>query len=373
MTIKNKIIYSLFVLGLFFIGNTTHAYSGTQFSITKIYDSGGWVKFASTTPTGGKSFCLTDDPYNSGWGVYGSGYTSPSTCTYDLSSWSLNIGAGTHNYLISSTDPGADPSYYAKVKVVGGVVTADNVVSGITQTQPYAQTYEMNPITFAGTYTNINTFDQLQFKIINTTLNKVIDENQSPYLTKLQTIINEPYNVSKILPYQGNYTVQARLYDSSNGTTTAWSNTISFALGTTTVATSTINTLPGSPQPLNCDSLDIGCHLKNALMWIFYPSDMTIDRFKSLSDNLKGRSPFIYAYQAPTLVNTLYTSSQTASTTVSVNVNHFGTITLLSEPMLQSIPFANTVKTVIGYALWLGTVLFIYHKIIKVHDPNTHA
>jgi len=113
-----------------------------------------------------------------------------------------------------------------------------------------------------------------------------------------------------------------------------------------------------------------GC-LKNAGIWLFYPASDSVEKFKSLNDTLAGKFPFAYAYQAPSLVNKLWTSTQTASSTVSVNVNHFGTITFLSSSMMSAVPYANTIKTIIGWLLWIMTVEFIYFRVIRAHDPHT--
>lgn len=115
-----------------------------------------------------------------------------------------------------------------------------------------------------------------------------------------------------------------------------------------------------------------GC-IKNAFVWLFYPSPNSVEQFKSLNTDLQGKFPFAYAYQAPTLVSKLFTSSQTASSTVSVNVNNFGNITFLSASMMSAVPYASTVRTIIGWILWILVIEYIYYRVIRSHDQNTPA
>jgi hypothetical protein len=113
-----------------------------------------------------------------------------------------------------------------------------------------------------------------------------------------------------------------------------------------------------------------GC-IKNAFVWLFYPSANSVEQFKTLNTDLSGKFPFAYAYQAPMLVSKLFTSSQTASSTVAVSVPNFGNITFLSASMMTAVPYASTVRTIIGWILWILVIEYIYYRVIRSHDPNT--
>lgn len=82
--------------------------------------------FASTTPTTG-GFCITDYPYEPSWGVYATGVV-PSSLTYSLSTWPVNIGAmigqtdghghnSVHNYMLQDCINGANPVQYSTFHV----------------------------------------------------------------------------------------------------------------------------------------------------------------------------------------------------------------------------------------------------------------
>jgi len=118
-----------------------------------------------------------------------------------------------------------------------------------------------------------------------------------------------------------------------------------------------------------------GC-LKNAGIWLFYPSSDSVERFKSLSDSLSGKFPFAYVYGMNTMRLELFESAQTATTTISLNFKIIpghatSSLTLLSSSLLSNVPYANTVKTIIGFILWLMGAEYVYYRVLRSHDPNT--
>lgn len=117
----------------------------------------------------------------------------------------------------------------------------------------------------------------------------------------------------------------------------------------------------------------VGTMFKNTMLILWSPSADSVEQFKSLNTSLTEKFPFAYAYEAPELVETLFDSSQTATSTISVDVTGFGEITFLSAGMLSSVPYANTVKTIIGWLAWLLTIQLIYKRVIKIHDAHTPA
>jgi len=267
----------------------------------------------------------------------------------------------------------ADTLFFAgEFDTIGGLFAVPG--SQITMDSPTEQTYLNNPITFSGDYDNLDTYDQVRFDLIfNDSMNMLFDPLNIPLINGTDL----PWSTTRNLPYNGNYKVRVQLYDSVNATSTEWSSYVSFGLGTTTVATST---LPGSPlQTVECGSFDvlgfefpdIACSIKQAIAWLLYPDVSVTEQFKSLSTTLEGKFPFAYAYQAPDLVDTLFTSTQTASSTISVTVPNFGEITFLSAALLNSVPYASTVRTIIGWLLWILTIEFFYYRTIRSHDSNT--
>lgn len=119
-----------------------------------------------------------------------------------------------------------------------------------------------------------------------------------------------------------------------------------------------------------------GC-LKNAGIWLFYPSASSIEQFKSLGTTLQGKFPFAYAYGIGQMRNELFGASSTPQT-ISLNFKIIpghgtSTLELISQDKLAAIPYASTVKTILGWILWLLGIEYIYYRVIRSHDPNTPA
>jgi len=279
---------------------------------------------------------------------------------------------------------GSSPSYYTNTAntmptlylystttppETGSPVTA-GTSSAVLPASPTAQTYLSNPINFYGIYTQADTYNQIVFDIV-----AVDVPVQLVRILNIPLVngVDIPYSTTYNLPYQGNYTARAKLYDTVTGESSEWSSTVSFGLGTTTISTSTRGTLPGSPLPLDCGSLDIACHLKNAVVWLFYPSDDSTTQFSNLT--LQNSFPFAYVYQIGDLRTELFSATSTATGTVSVAVpspaGGTTTITFLSASMIESVPYASTIKTIIGWLLWLMMIEYVYYRVIRVHDSNT--
>jgi len=148
------------------------------------------------------------------------------------------------------------------------------------------------------------------------------------------------------------------------------------ATSTVTVDSSNSRSLSGLPEPSDCSlSAITGC-IKNAAVWLFYPSSESVDSFKGLSDTLSGKFPFAYAYGINTMRLELFNAAQTSTTTISLNFKIIpghatSTLTLLSPTLLSNVPYSSTVKTILGWILWLLGIEYIYYRVLRSHDPNT--
>lgn len=118
-----------------------------------------------------------------------------------------------------------------------------------------------------------------------------------------------------------------------------------------------------------------GC-LKNAGIWLFYPSEQAESQFQELPEKIKTKFPFAYAYGMNDLRQELFNSSSTASTSLAFTFKIIpnagtSTLTILSTQKLQAVPFANWIKTILGYLLWIMAAEFIYYKVTRIHDNDT--
>lgn len=242
------------------------------------------------------------------------------------------------------------------------------VESGVVIDSPVDSfVYPSNPIIFSGTYTNQGTYDQLQI---------IIESNTAPIsivpsvisLPPL-SVVDAPWNFSRNLPFLGAYTIRGRLWDSALATGTPFTSDIQFVLGTTaTTSTSTQSNLPGDPTPIDCGTFDVGCYLKNAIVWAFWPDEQIITQFQSLT--LRNTFPFAYAYEAVDMVQILANPDTIASSSISVHTP-IGDLTFLNKEMLEAIPLSGTVKSAIEICTWILSVLYCYRRTLGAHDTNT--
>jgi len=298
--------------------------------------------------------------------TYGAGFSFNPTSSYLILSGPMNNGITGTNLpqQYGSSILGEDAAYIISV---GAPIPPPS--SGLTMTAPTATTYTNNPITFSGRYNNLDFFNQVRFVLTNTTLG--VSVNMAPLSLPASQVVNGAWSVTRSLPFDGNYTVKAYLYDTYDATSTAYTSTIIFGLGTTTTtSTTTQANLPGSPLPIDCGTFDIGCYIKNAMVWLFYPTQASTDQFSQLS--LQSTFPFSYAYDTVDAVGELFNTSATASSTISVTVpwlNHTTTtFTFLSAALLSAVPFSGLIRTIISYLLWLGLAVYLYRSILKSHD-----
>lgn len=388
----------LLVIGFFVIGGFLFTdkivLANTVEELEYSIDSAGYLTVTSncTTlfPSNIKGFQMLSGNYPSTSTPHNSNNGSPSVCAlitqglYTLEDGFANntISTADGNYWIRFATAGVDyvssdwnsDWYYVEATRAGGLWSGSNAstTSKISIENPTAQTYEENPVLFSGLYTNSDTFNQIQFELIN---NDFAGSLVFPNLT-LGNINGQDisWSTSRVLPFQGNYSIRARLYDSSTGSTTSWSAPVDFGLGTTTISTSTRSTLPGSPTPLDCSSLDFGCHIKNALVWLFYPGN-TIESLKEIYELLPSKIPFVYLYEVDDLRQELFGASstpQTISLAFKIIPGHgTSTIELLSKSKLEAVPYADTVHDVLTWILYFLAIEYIYYRVLRSHDSNT--
>jgi len=398
-----RLLTLLCVIGGFLVmGNNAFAY--TNWTPDSITDNGTSATYLWFTGSNG------NPPYATSTGVYANqniGVMWKNSCGVPSyinvsNSCDLSGGSTAWNYItpesrftISWTDASTTGDYTVYYAHYDGTGNAQNVqaqtsfhwdasthtVSGsassseVIITSPTAITYTSNPVTFSGTYTNVDTFNQIEFSIENSNFAGSI--YFAPYALPYTSAINQSWSFSKVLGFQGNYTFKARLTDTTSGSTTPWTSDVLFSLGTTTIATSTSDTLPGAPLPLDCSAIDIACHLKNAMIWLFYPSQESLSNFQSLNTILENRAPFVYLYQTNTLREELFNASgtpQTISLSFKIIPGHgTSTLELLSKSKIEAVPFAPLIKQILGWVLTLLALEYIYYRVIRSHDSNTPA
>jgi len=168
-------------------------------------------------------------------------------------------------------------------------------------------------------------------------------------------------------------------YDPFNNTGTPpilLTSTTTSLSATSTVSVNNQRSLLGLPEPAECGLTAITGCIKNAGVWLFYPSRDSVDSFKELGSSLSGKFPFAYAYEINDLRQELFNAVNTGTTTIALNFKIIpghatSTLTLLSSDMLSAVPYSGTIKTILAWILWLLAIEYIYYRVIRAHDPHT--
>lgn len=121
-----------------------------------------------------------------------------------------------------------------------------------------------------------------------------------------------------------------------------------------------------------CGLSDIGGCIINAFALLFKPSSASIQQFASLSTDLGTRAPFVYVAQAPVLFQSMFSTTQNQSLTVGATTS-IGYISFISKAQLEAIPLSSTVRTIIGYLLWVLLLLHLYYRATNIfnHQEKT--
>lgn len=156
---------------------------------------------------------------------------------------------------------------------------------------------------------------------------------------------------------------------------TAYPNNAYFATSTQTTITTGISACDSLSFPGNL-SCYVGVMVKNVGIILFSPDPSTLAAFGDLNTQAQGRLPFVYAYQTANIVQTMFTASSTASTTLTVPLWKMGnsatsTITLISSSMIAAVPFSGTIYTILTALIWFSMVMYIYERVIRMHDVST--
>lgn len=125
----------------------------------------------------------------------------------------------------------------------------------------------------------------------------------------------------------------------------------------------------GSASDCNVNFLGSDFSLSGCISYIVSPATTTMQNFSSL--NLENRFPFAYAYDIGQVRADLFDAPETASTSLSVDVPNFGTITFISRAMVEAVPFGPLIKTILSALLWLFMAEYIYKAILRSHNQNT--
>lgn len=119
--------------------------------------------------------------------------------------------------------------------------------------------------------------------------------------------------------------------------------------------------LPTSTAPVvTCGLTDLGCASQKALVWAFWPSDLTVEKYEALWTVATNTFPFNLIWEMPTFRNELFnTASSAVSYAIGVTTT-IGRFDFISKEKLEAYPLSSKVKQVLGWLIWIGMVEALY-------------
>lgn len=305
-----------------YVVTPTHPINSSAIALPQMFAGGvnySYVQNASNTPY------WYSDLGGSGWYMY---------FPYELKSPLRSI------YIIG--DPITNPNYTRKCQVNGGTVVGN--------AQHFSAGSFYLPDNASGTSTRLVYVSR--FDIYKDAGNCIwFDLSSIPAGHRIYKVIASPDNS---LTWNSSTTFNAYVNAVASSTTSG--NTYQSA--STTLAT--------------CDSLDIGCYFGNALQFVFVPDPLTIRKFENLT--LASSSPFSYAYDIPRLRDELLNTSTTTvlawTLPFHTQASTTATVSLISVAQLEAIPFLSTIRTILGWLLWVAFAELVYYQILRVHNKE---
>lgn len=283
------------------------------------------------------------------------------TCSNTNWTWGTNVGtfpfalegtSGTNfadgNYWARWFVSTNGNTYYYNFTIVGGyVVQNDSYILYIDS--PVLGAVNQTPLFLSGAFSDVlGEYDTVRMELYNTTTG--FAEIKDVYVGQ-QYSNNYPF-ATYYAPNPGEYTIDAYLYSSITDTED-------------TFVLAGVFTIDGYTSILDpateCSLTELASCLQIFVTWAFVPSQETLNQFASLT--LENSAPFSYLYDIQNVWDELLNTAQTQTLDLEVTTG-IGNITFISEDMLNDIPMSATVRTILGYLLWLMTAFTIF-RIIK--------
>lgn len=102
-----------------------------------------------------------------------------------------------------------------------------------------------------------------------------------------------------------------------------------------------------------CSITDIAGCFQNAIVFLFYPSQSSLNDFSGLYDAIKNKPPFGY-------ISAVQTSLQ------GINDTQTSVFTLETMPILNTYIFT-PIRTAIIWVMWLAFIFMFYHRLKNIH------
>lgn len=233
---------------------------------------------------------------------------------------------------------------------------------GITHSTPVNNATDVNAFaTFTGTYDNDGTYNIVYYKIHNYDCTNCEDELLACIPAGIGTAIEYTCNFS--LATNTHYGITPALVS------TSLENAIWDTEGPYNITTGLVYEVNTPAVSSTCGTFEFGCHIESALSWFFGVNQNTLNRFGNLT--LSNKIPFSYMYDIPNLYEELFND-----TPQNINVAiAFGSsnLTLLSTEKLEEVPFQGLVRTTMGALMYFFLAMYLYNKLLKVHNKESEV
>lgn len=109
----------------------------------------------------------------------------------------------------------------------------------------------------------------------------------------------------------------------------------------------------------------------NAVTFLFLGTGSVslTSNFSSLSASLSSHVPFSYLYDIPNVVGELYANTGSMEYAISVPFQS-STLSLISASQISAVPYASTIKTILGYLIYFFTAMTLYRIALTLFNKT---
>lgn len=140
------------------------------------------------------------------------------------------------------------------------------------------------------------------------------------------------------------------------------------------VVSQSVDPIYDGQQPLDtssvlpCSFSQINNCFYNFGNFLFVPSEYQINSFLEIATTVKSKFPFAYAYDFYEVSSVLYNSSTTQNVALTLPFGDLGSTTIISTAQLEAVPFASSLRTLIGALLWLMFGFLVYRRTMLIFN-----
>lgn len=129
---------------------------------------------------------------------------------------------------------------------------------------------------------------------------------------------------------------------------------------------------PSVTQYEDCGLTNIAGCINNSFRFLFIPSETAVDELVNVKEIASGKAPFAYAVDMTTVLSELTQTANAQTLDMTVDLG-FGEITIIDQGMIESAPYASTIRQLLVYLLWLSFAFAMYRIALSIHDHDNRT